>query len=216
MMMHISIFGATGRTGSEFTSRALQAGWTVTLLIRSPEKVPEAWKNHPSVTMITGNALSKDDVSKAIDSRTEAVFSALSTDKADVLSQAVPAITARMQELEISRFVSIGTAGILNAMHTPDKFRYETDESKKPMTRSSIEHAFVFHHLTDSELNWTIFCPTYLPDGTEARPVSWKIDFMPNAGKRITPASTAAFVFEHFLNPQFSHCRVGLAEESES
>ncbi|NJP36623.1 NAD(P)-dependent oxidoreductase [Alkalicoccus luteus] len=212
--MHITILGATGRTGSEFTSRAIDAGWTMNLLVRTPEKVPDYWKNNSSVTIIEGNAVSKADVARAIDDKTEAVFSALSTDKADVLSQSTPIITDRMQKLGINRFVSIGTAGILNALHSPDKFRYETDESKKPMTRSSLEHASVYHHLKNTNLTWTIFCPTYLPDGTEESPVAWKIDFMPDAGKRITPASAAAFVFKHFTDPQFYQCRVGMAEDT--
>lgn len=70
-----------------------------------------------------------------------------------------------MQNEGIQRIITIGTAGILQSRTTPSTLRYQSSESKRKSTRTAEEHHRVFNLLRQSELKWTIVCPTYLPNG---------------------------------------------------
>lgn len=210
--MKITVFGATGRVGENFTIRALSDGHHITALVRNEENVAAELKKHKNFKMVLGDAKDPAGVSSVISSDTEIVFSALSTDKSNTLSEAVPLIIEEMKSKNIKRFLSIGTAGILQARSHPSLFRFESDESKRKSTKAAKEHAAAFKLLRDSQLTWTIFCPTYLPDGPADKQVDFDLDFLPEKGTQITTGNTAWFSYTHMLNPLFFMQRVGLAE----
>ncbi|KAJ5110372.1 hypothetical protein N7532_000907 [Penicillium argentinense] len=54
MPEHILIFGATGLSGIEFCFSALQQGHQLTLLVRSPHKLPREIASNVNVTVIEG------------------------------------------------------------------------------------------------------------------------------------------------------------------
>ncbi|MBC8098515.1 MAG: NAD(P)H-binding protein, partial [Armatimonadetes bacterium] len=61
--MHIALFGATGRTGSRVLALALQRGWTVTALVRNPQKLTVT---HERLTVITGELSDEDAVRRSL------------------------------------------------------------------------------------------------------------------------------------------------------
>lgn len=210
--MKITMFGATGRTGSRAAAYLLQEGYEITALVRTPEKLPASLAEHSHFHPVQGEVRNEDDLSKVFDKNTSLVYSALSTDKSDTLSTAVPLIINQMKHYNIRRIITIGTAGILRARSNPDIFRFQSGESKRKMTRAAEEHASVYYSLRDSGLDWTIFCPTYLPEGEATENILWEIDFLPSGGSRISTGSTALFTCRHLWNKQFFGKRVGLAE----
>ena len=62
-MKNILLFGATGRTGKQVLKYALDKGYGVTALVRSPEKITE---KSDKLTIIKGLPTNLDDVRKAI------------------------------------------------------------------------------------------------------------------------------------------------------
>jgi len=68
--MKVTLFGASGGLGSECLQQALDAGHTVTVLMRNPDKLPAALRER--VTVIKGDALNLDDVKKSLPRGTEA------------------------------------------------------------------------------------------------------------------------------------------------
>src|ERR1700753_1445069 len=92
--MKIAIFGASGATGTLLTQRCLDAGYSVTALLRTPEKFALTHR----IRVVTGSAFELAPVRQTIEGA-DAVLSALganSLKKEEVLERAVPQIIAVM------------------------------------------------------------------------------------------------------------------------
>lgn len=205
--MKITILGMTGRVGSQIAALALQDKNQVTGLVRSPEKITVADDN---LTVIKGNVLDKENIEQAV-SGADAVISALNTDGDDTLSKSMPLIIEAMEEAGVNRLVSIGTAGILESRIDADRLRYQSSESKRRLTRAAEEHHKVFDLLEASGLDWTIVCPTYLPDGKAVGKYREERNFLPENGKQISVGDTAHFAYSQLGSDVYVKSRVGLA-----
>lgn len=204
--MKIVVFGATGRTGSEIVRHALADGHEVTVFVRSPEKC-EAQEN---LTIIKGDVRDSTAVKNAL-MGAEAVVSALGTDKTTTLTEAIPAIIEGMQEYRILRIVTIGTAGILESRTEPSKLRYQSNESHRKLTFAAEEHHKVFTMLQNSGLDWTIVCPTYLPDGEAVGNYRTERDYLPTDGAKISTGDTATFAYDELCKGEHIGYRVGIS-----
>ncbi|MFD1929508.1 NAD(P)-dependent oxidoreductase [Sporosarcina siberiensis] len=204
--MRMTLFGATGRVGKEVLKKALAEGHEVTALVRSPEKI----EVHNQLTILQGDVRDETAVMTAI-LGTDVVFSALGTDKTTTLTEAVPNIIQAMKDTGIRRIVTIGTAGILQSRSEPDKLRYEAGDSNRRLTFAAEEHHKVFQLLEHSELDWTIVCPTYLPDGAAQGNYRVEKDFLPLEGKEITVGDTASFAYEELISCNYHSSRVGIS-----
>ena len=154
--MNILILGATGRVGDQIVTYALHDRHPVTVLVRTPEKIQI---NNGNLTIIRGNVLNKEDIVRAMHG-IDVVISALNTDGATTLSESMPHIIEAMENEDIQRIITIGTAGILQSRITPNLLRYQSSESKRKSTRAAEEHHKVYDMLKQSTLEWTIVCPT--------------------------------------------------------
>jgi uncharacterized protein len=204
--MNISIFGATGRVGNEVLKRALKDGLHVTAVVRTPSKLTP----HENLTILEGDIRDFSLVNEAIEGA-DAVFSAIGTDKTTTLTEAIPLIIEAMSKGEVKRIVTIGTAGILQSRTNSELYRFQSTESKRRLTFAAEEHAKVFEQLAATNLEWTIVCPTYLPDGDATGEWRTERNFLPQDGAEISVGDTAFFAYKELLNPQFVASRVGIA-----
>ncbi|GGC73648.1 oxidoreductase [Thalassobacillus devorans] len=204
--MKIAVFGATGRVGSYVTTIALEAGWQVKALVRTPEKTTQ---KTPEPEVIKGDIFDKHLVEKTI-AGCDAVFVGLGTDKTNTLSTSAPHIVAAMKKHGVMKAVIIGTAGILDSRHQPGKYRFETPESKRKTTTAAEEHLKAYQIWKASGLEWTYVCPTYLPDGEPTGEVRYEADLLPEDGTKITVGDTARFAFRVLHDNQFVRQRIGI------
>ncbi|MGO1923794.1 MAG: NAD(P)-dependent oxidoreductase [Jeotgalicoccus sp.] len=205
--MNILLLGMTGRVGSEIAKLALEDKHQVTALVRTPEKISI---NDENLSIIKGDVTVKEDVERTMKGA-DAVISALNTDGADTLTKSMPLIIEAMNDEDIKRIVTIGTAGILNNRAEPDVLRYQSSESKRKLTRAAEEHHKTYLLLEDSNLDWTVVCPTYLPDGEAVGEHREERDFLPEDGKKITVGDTAEFVYKQIESVEYIKSRVGIA-----
>ncbi|MGM0901804.1 MAG: NAD(P)-dependent oxidoreductase [Bacillota bacterium] len=205
--MNILILGATGRVGSEIVTYTLQDRYHVTVLVRTPEKIE---RNNENLTIIQGNVLNKDDIVHAMHG-IDVVISALNTDGTTTLSESMPIIIEAMENEGIKRIITIGTAGILQSRTTPNSLRYQSSESKRKSTRAAKEHHKVYDMLKQSSLEWTIVCPTYLPDGKRVGKYRIDRNFLPEGGVEISVLDTAEFTFSQIKTSDYIKSRVGIA-----
>ncbi|WP_372867711.1 NAD(P)-dependent oxidoreductase [Planomicrobium okeanokoites] len=203
--MKLAIFGATGRVGSEILNRALEDGHQVTALQRSPKL-----DKHPNLETVFGNVREGKDIERVI-TGADAVFSALGTDKTTTLTDALPFIIESMERHGIKRIITIGTAGILNSRLEDGKLRYQGGDSNRKMTFAAEEHEKAFRLLEQSNLEWTIVCPTYLPDGEAKGGYRVEKDFLPEGGKEISTGDTGEFAYRQLEESTFVRSRVGIA-----
>ncbi|MBS8266415.1 NAD-dependent epimerase/dehydratase family protein [Mesobacillus boroniphilus] len=205
--MNILILGATGRVGSQIVTYALQDRHHVTALVRTPEKIQIKSEN---LNIIQGNVLNEKDIVSAMHG-IDVVISALNTDGTTTLSESMPLIIKAMENEGIQRIITIGTAGILQSRTTPTLLRYQSSESKRKSTRAAEEHHKVYEILKQSSLEWTIVCPTYLPDGESIGEYRVERDFLPVAGEKIYVSDTAEFTYKQIESNNYLKSRVGIA-----
>lgn len=206
--MKLLLLGATGRVGSHILSHALADGHTVSALVRSPEKLVAPQSAQLQVQV--GHVLDQRALLAAMQG-VDAVVSALSTDGADTLSKGMPLIVEAMQAAGVKRIVTVGTAGILQSRTSPELLRYQSSESRRTLTRASQEHHQAYLALANSDREWTIVCPTYLPDGAWTGSYRVEANFLPENGKEISVADTAAFTYAQVFSREYLNTRVGIA-----
>lgn len=205
--MNILILGATGRVGSQILSNALQDHHHVTILVRTPEKIKISNEN---LTIVQGNVVNKDDI-QGVMHGIDVVISALNTDGTTTLSECMPLIIESMAKEGVKRIITIGTAGILQSRTTPNSLRYQSSESKQKSTRAAEEHHKVYNLLEQSSLDWTIVCPTYLPDGEKVGKYRIELDYLPEGGAQISVQDSAEFAFRQIIKSDYIKSRVGIA-----
>jgi putative NADH-flavin reductase len=203
--MKLALFGATGRVGRYIVKMALRDGHDVKVLVRTPDFDP-----HPHLEVIVGNVRNAEDIQRTI-LGTDAVISAIGTDRTTTLSDATPLIAKAMEAEGIQRIITIGTAGILNSRLSPGLLRYQGGDSKRQLTFAAEEHEKAYKTLEQSELDWTIVCPTYLPDGEPKGYFRFEENYLPEDGKEITAGDTALFAYEQLESDDFLKSRVGIA-----
>lgn len=204
--MRISLFGGSGRVGSILLTMFLEDGHHVTALARNPEKLPV----HPNLTVIQGDAKELAAIATTI-LGSEAVVSALGTDKTTTLSESIPHMIQAMKDEKIKRIVTIGTAGILQSRIDPEQLRYEAGDSNRKLTAAAEEHDAAYRALADSDLDWTIVCPTYLPDGESTGTYRTENHLLPIEGKQVSTGDTAHFAAQELVACNHVHARVGIA-----
>lgn len=203
--MKTTVFGGTGRTGREIVRLALVDGHEVQALVRSVD----ALQPQPGLTTVRGDARNPADVAQVI-AGTDAVISGLGTDSTTTLTEATAAIIAELKAHAVSRIVTIGTAGILNSRTEPGKLRYQSNESRRTQTFAAEEHQRAYEMLRDSGLDWTVVCPTYLPEGEAVGGYRTERDYLPEDGRQISTGDTAAFACEELLSYTNVGYRVGI------
>jgi uncharacterized protein len=205
--LNICILGSTGRVGSKILSNSINAGHTVHALVRDITKAPQPV---PNLKVIIGDVLDSSILNKVI-ANTEVIICALSTEGDALLSSSIPLIIKAMEKNGIKRIITIGTAGILQARSEPNFYRFQSKESRRKSTKDAEDHLSVYEHLKISELEWTIVCPTYLPDGERTGIYRSERDILPDNGTSISTYDTADFAFGLLFSKQYLNCRVGLA-----
>jgi putative NADH-flavin reductase len=205
--MRLLLFGATGRVGRHVLDRALGDGHEVTAFVRNPEKLTI---HHPRLTLIQGDARQKTDVDPAVKGK-DAVISALGTDGGTTLTEFVPLIIEAMKKEQVKRIITVGTAGILQSRTTSGLLRYQSPESKRALKRAAEEHHKAYLMLAASGLEWTVVCPTYLPDGERLGEYRVERDYLPEGGASISVPDTADFVYSQLVTDQYVRSRVGIA-----
>lgn len=205
--MNILLLGATGRVGSQIVPYALHDRHHVTVLVRTPEKIQI---NNENLSVIQGDVLNKEDIVRAMHGM-DVVISALNTDGTTTLSESMPLIIEAMENEGIKRIITVGTAGILQSRTTPNSLRYQSSESKRKSTRAAEEHHKVYDMLNQSTLEWTIVCPTYLPDGERVGEYRIARNYLPEGGVEISVQDTAEFTFNQIKTSDYISSRVGIA-----
>jgi uncharacterized protein YbjT (DUF2867 family) len=77
--MRVTIFGATGLLGRECLSQCLEAGHEVTVLARTPSKLPAELRDR--ITIVEGDGLDPRAVEQALAGGTDAILFAVGVDR---------------------------------------------------------------------------------------------------------------------------------------
>lgn len=161
--MKIAVIGATGNTGFSFSKQAVERGHSVTVLVRSPEKLANI---AGQLNIIEGSVLNAKDVAQAVTGQ-DAVFIALGTGKypkkssirTDGTRQVVKALRASGEQPLVVALSSLGVGD--SQQQIPFYWRLPLN--------IVLMYAFADHNqqekvLHESRLPYVIVRPTFMND----------------------------------------------------
>lgn len=206
--MKIAIFGATGRTGNQLVRKALHDGHEVSILTRQIKKVcfdPE------EIRITEGNVLSLEKVKETIKGA-DVVISALGADDISkpirMFSGGIENIIEAMKEEGIKRFIGMSGAGILD--HPDGDYRGNIDLA--PFLQYIFpDQLQAFETLKESDLDWTMVCPTLMPEGRGSGAFRTEMNMLPEDPKPVSVGDVAALIYKIFSENLYSKTRVGVA-----
>lgn len=201
----VVVFGASGRTGKPFIKQALEQGLEVTAFVRTPSKLDIT---HPSLRIITGDAMDKEAVSQAIVGQ-DAVVSCLGGSgmgKSTALTDMTSAIVQGMQAHGVRRILYVASAGIHKEV--PGMFGWIV----QMMLRNVLaDHRGATNQFVDGDLTYTIARPLRLIDGELTGMYRMEETGVPRKGSQISREDVAHFLLQRLNAEPAKSESVGLA-----
>lgn len=197
--MHITIFGASGRTGKLLVQAALDAGHSVTAFVRDPAKLTI---QHPALRLVQGDTSDSAAVARAV-TGAETVISGLGPVKGspkDLLVTAQRHIVAAMQAAGVKRYVLLTGAGVRDPQDQPkliDKvFGFLLKLTAADVLKDSEDGVRL---VQNSPLEWIVVRGPRLTDGPKTG--RYRVGYVgQNSGTQISRADLADFMLEQAVN----------------
>lgn len=210
--MQLTIFGATGKVGSQLVDQALAAGHNVTAVVRDPARLtPPA---HGSPRVITADVMDPEAIRGAV-TGADAVVSALGPPgrgPTSILADSTPSIISTMKNAGARRLITI-SGSMLDDTGDGPLLRYVG----KPMTRRILANVCADMRraedaIHESDLDWTIVRPPRLSD--HAATGKWRIAIDRNLphGFTIPRSDLAACILSLVNDPDCIHKHVFVAK----
>ena len=210
LSVNLLIVGATGGTGQQLVSQALERGHRVTALVRKP---PPA---EPSSRLITvqGNVLKPSSLDQAVQDQ-DAVLSALGHKQwfrpTRILSEGTRNLIGAMRRHGVRRFICETALGISDAWWLMGLY-YTLFVRPLILPLYFWDKARQEAVIRASDLDWTIVRPGMLTNG----PRRGQYRHGPRVGHwlgtvRISRADVAAFMLDQLTDPRYVRASVGLA-----
>jgi len=163
------ILGATGGTGQQLVTQALEAGHEVTALVRSAARIPA---RHDRLQLVVGTL--PDDESNLLAHAVrghDAVISALgrgtSFTSDNLIQRSVPAILSAMRANRVRRLIFMSAIGVGDAVRDAPLFsRIMIRLLLKDIYADKLAGEELIQH---SDLEWTLVQPAQLTNGPLTR-----------------------------------------------
>ncbi|MDH3944547.1 MAG: SDR family oxidoreductase [Anaerolineae bacterium] len=161
--MKTIIFGATGKTGVELATQALDKGHTVTTFVRDAAR---KMNEHENLTQFVGDVFDIPSVEKAVMGQ-DAVICALgagsSLKNTNVRTTGTSIIIKAMHTHNVKRLIVISAMGVGDSWNTLSAFNKFIFATLLFSSRKDHEAQEVL--VRKSKLDWTIVRPSGLTDG---------------------------------------------------
>lgn len=198
----IALFGASGQTGQQFLAQALQQGYRVRALARTPAKIVSA---APELTIVPGDVLNPSDVTQTVRGSDVVVslFGQVKGSPKQLQTEGTRLIVAAMRTLGVPKIISLSGGGL------PD----EHDQPKLPdRLIRGIMRLLVPHVLDDaaghaqilrtSGLDWRIVRAPRLTNSPAKG--QFRVGWVGiNASTSIGRADLATFILQQVTSDEF-------------
>ncbi|WP_426070474.1 NAD(P)-dependent oxidoreductase [Janthinobacterium sp. DSP2-3-3] len=187
--MKLAIFGASGATGRQLLRQALDAGHTVSVLLRSADALPI---DHARLTRIVGQ-LGHPATMRAVVQDAEAVISVLGARKGgaqNICSDAMRHILPAMQATGARRLIALSAYGASETYKASWFIRFVRKMIGAKMRDKDKMEALVRASATD----WTLVRPPALTNGPSTGVYRSGTTLKPGIMGRISRADLAAFM----------------------
>jgi putative NADH-flavin reductase len=210
--MNLTIFGATGATGTYLMEQALAAGHGVTAVVRDPARL--AVPAHPLLSVVTADVMDPESIMPAV-SGAEAVLTAIGprgTGPTTVIQDSTRAIVAAMQKSGRRRLLMLSGSIAADEGESP-YLRYLI----KPLARRTFLRQVCADMragesaVRDSGLDWTIVRPPALTSKPASGKYRTAIDRNLPHGFRVSRADLATCLLALVDDPTSVRKHVGIA-----
>jgi putative NADH-flavin reductase len=200
--LRILLFGATGRTGKIFLQMALDKGYQVTAIARSPAQIKI---EHPNLIVVQGNVMQFQSF-RTIGQNHNVVVSCIgvsSTKPTTLYSQGTANILKAMNENKISRLLCISAAAVETSPKLPLFLRLIS----KYVVQRIFRHPYSDAHqmevlLRNSNTNWTSVRPPVLKDKAFTGNYRYAVNDWLEKCISINRSDLAFFLLENITNSQ--------------
>ena len=202
-MKTIALFGATGQTGSEFLKLALEKGYKLKALVRTPEKVN---LQHENLKVLQGDVLVEADVEKTIKD-TDIVVSLFGHVKGSpemLQTNGTKNMIRSMKRNTINRIISLSGGGLPYEKDKPkfvDKMIRTIMKIAVPkVLNDAVAHAEL---LKKSDVDWIIVRAPRLTN--DAAKGNYKEGWVGvNASTKLTRADLADFILKQVEDTKYN------------
>ena len=202
-MKKIALFGGSGQTGMEFLKRALDNGYQVKALARSPQKFSI---KHPNLEVIEGDVLVQQDVT-AVVKGCDVVVSLFGHVKGSpewLQTNGTKNIVAAMKQEKAEKIISLSSGGLpfpeKDQPKMPDKMiRFIMKIAVPKILNDAIKHHKI---LENSNLKWLIVRGPRLTN--DKKTGNYRVGWVGvNASTKIARADLADFILKQIDDEQF-------------
>lgn len=210
-MKNLIVFGATGGTGKLVVEQALQAGYSITVVVRNPDAFNI---QHPKLEIIKGDVFQPHTFENALQGK-DAVISCLGIAKNEpttVYSEGMRNIMAAMQQADIQRIVCICSVAII----VPPKSSFVL----KFMTKNILQRQYNYIYtdmitmeeiLAKSNLDWTIIRAPWLWNTAYTGKYRSTINEHLSNPFRISRADLAEYIVQHIEDKKTFQARIEIS-----
>lgn len=198
--LRILLFGATGRTGKIFLKMALDKGYQVTAIVRSPAKIETS---HPNLTVVQGNVMQLQSFRTIVPSHNVVIscIGVSSTKPTTLYSQGTANILKAMSENNISRILCISAAAVETSPKLPLFLRLISRYVVQRIFRHPYSDARQMEDLLrKSNTNWTSVRPPVLKDKAFTGNYRYAVNDWLEKCVSINRADLAFFILENITD----------------
>ncbi len=204
-MNKIALFGATGQTGMEFLKLALDKGYAVKALVRTPSKLT---LSHPNLEVGRGDVLNGQDVLRTIKGCTIVVslFGHVKGSPEWLQTHGTQHIVKAMQQEKIDKIISLSGGGLPYPAQDKPKFADHLIRGIMKVVASKILNDAIAHHkvLEKSGTRWIIVRGPRLTNDKKVG--KYRVGWVGvNASTQISRADLADFILTQVEDERFVH-----------
>lgn len=202
-MKKIALFGGSGQTGMEFLKIALDNGYQVKALARSPQKFSI---KHPNLEVIQGDVLVEQDVTAVVQGCDVVVslFGHVKGSPEWLQTNGTKNIVAAMKQEKVEKIISLSGGGLpfpeKDQPKMPDKMiRFIMKIAVPKILNDAIKHHKI---LENSKLKWLIVRGPRLTN--DKKTGNYRVGWVGvNASTKIARADLADFILKQIDDEQF-------------
>jgi putative NADH-flavin reductase len=202
-VMRLTIFGASGKTGRHLVEQALEAGHTVTAVVRDPARLP---LRHDRLQVVKADVLDPAAIGPAV-AGVDAVVSALGPrsyrQASSIISAGTASILQAMRAAGTSRVVVVSAAPVASDDHgTTLPYRLLVGPMLRALLRRGYADMAVMEDTTRrSGSDWTILRPPRLTNGPRTGTWRQAKDANLRRGYRLSRADLAEAILASLDDP---------------
>ncbi|WP_107659159.1 NAD(P)-dependent oxidoreductase [Nocardia suismassiliense] len=209
--MRLTIFGASGNTGSRLVRQALTAGHQVTAVVRGEHSLLD----HPQLRLVVADVLNPAAITAAIQDA-DAVFDTIGArdrGPTSVCTDAALSISKAMESVGVQRLIiTSNSAGIAGPGDDWSTRFVVKPLILRPLLRHSLaDMAAAEQAVRDSSLDWTIVRAPQLTDNKAKNAYRSAIDRNVTFGFRITREDLATAMLDFAADPHTIRKHVNVA-----